>query len=297
MLNSWSEEWELQLNTSKTKVMLFGSPQGKLNLALQGVKIEQVESMKYLGVWLDTHLTFLQQAEYAASKASKAYWKVNRLIDGRRGLTPKTGIELYKSLIRWKFSIAAWATTSEKGIKLLEQVQARCLRAILDMKSHTSADTLDVVAKITPVRLRIQYLCTLEFTRISCKSVKSKILSLLQQAQARQSGITPMRHLVIQSKSTRNTMENMSVELEYTLQSSDILDGTIDFIDTVAPGDSLSSFSSKVESFVNNHLNQSGLLHSQTELSPNLVEVAVLSHSFLWSLRNPLIVPVRYTVC
>ena len=68
-LNSWSEEWELQLSTSKTKVMLFGSQQGKLNLALQGVKIEQVESTKYLGVWLDTHLTFLQQAEYAASKA------------------------------------------------------------------------------------------------------------------------------------------------------------------------------------------------------------------------------------
>jgi len=102
--------------------MLFGSQHWKLNLALQGVKIEQVESIKYLGVWLDTHLTFLQQTEYATSKASKAYWKVNRLIDGRRGLTPKTGIELYKSLIRpcWEFSIAAWATTSEKGIKLLE---------------------------------------------------------------------------------------------------------------------------------------------------------------------------------
>jgi len=52
-------------------------------------------------------------------------------------------------------------------------------------------------------------------------------------------------------------MENMSVELEYTIQSSDILDGTIDFIDTVAPDDSASSFSSKVESYVNNHLNQS----------------------------------------
>jgi len=81
-LNSWAEEWELQLNTSETKVMLFGSQQGKLNLTLQGVKIEQVESIIYLGVWLDTHLTFLQQAEYATSKASKAYWKVNRLIDG-----------------------------------------------------------------------------------------------------------------------------------------------------------------------------------------------------------------------
>ena len=29
-LNSWSEEWELQLNTSKTKVMLFGSQQVNL---------------------------------------------------------------------------------------------------------------------------------------------------------------------------------------------------------------------------------------------------------------------------
>ena len=66
-----------------------------------------------------------------------------------------------------------------------------------------------------------------------------------------------MRHLVIQSKSTSNAMGNMSVELKYTIQSSDILDGTIDFTDTVAPGDSASSFSSKVESFVNNHLNQS----------------------------------------
>ena len=111
----------------------------------------------------------------------------------RRGLTPKTGIELYKSLIRpcWEFLIAAWATTSEKGIKLLEQVQARCLRAILGTKSHTSADALHVVANVTPVRLRIQYLCTLEFTRISCKSVTSKIHSLLLQAQACQSGITP----------------------------------------------------------------------------------------------------------
>jgi len=44
---------------------------------------------------------------------------------------------------------------------------------------------------VIPVWLRIQYLCTLEFTRISCKSVTSKIHSLLLQAQACQSGITP----------------------------------------------------------------------------------------------------------
>jgi len=33
---------------------------------------------------------------------------------------------------------------------------------------YTSADALGVIANVTPVRPRIQYLCTLEFTRISC---------------------------------------------------------------------------------------------------------------------------------
>jgi len=67
----------------------------------------------------------MQQAEYATSKATKAAWKINRLIDGSKGLTPKTGIALYKCLIRpcWEFSIAAWATMPKKGIKLLEQVK------------------------------------------------------------------------------------------------------------------------------------------------------------------------------
>jgi len=39
--------------------------------------------MKYLGVWLDEHLNFDDQAEYAASKATRAFAKIERLI--RRG--------------------------------------------------------------------------------------------------------------------------------------------------------------------------------------------------------------------
>ena len=89
-LSAWSAEWDMQLNITKTKVVLFGTQQGKVNLVL--TVIEQVDCIKYLGVWLDSHVSFMQQAEYAASKATKATWKINRLMDGRKGLTPKTGI-------------------------------------------------------------------------------------------------------------------------------------------------------------------------------------------------------------
>ena len=129
-LSSWATKWDLQLNTTKTKVMVFGCMHSKVNLVLHGSAIEQVESIKYLGVWLDLNLKFLQQAEYASAKAIKASCKVNRLIVSRSGLTPKTGITLYKSLVRpcWEFAVAAWAMMPDCGIKKLEQVQARCLR-------------------------------------------------------------------------------------------------------------------------------------------------------------------------
>jgi len=102
-LSAWSDNWDMTLNTSKTKVMLFGSVGGTVSLILHGVAVEQVDVIKYLGVWLDNQLTFMQQVEYAVSKATRAAWKVNRLIEGRKGLTPKTGSLLYKCLIRlWR---------------------------------------------------------------------------------------------------------------------------------------------------------------------------------------------------
>lgn len=99
-LNIWSEKWDMTLNVSKTKCMLFGKIQGKLSLMIRNQQIEQVNCFKYLGAWLDIHMKFMQQAEYASSKASKAACKVNRLIGGRDGVSLKTGIELYKTLIR-----------------------------------------------------------------------------------------------------------------------------------------------------------------------------------------------------
>jgi len=157
-LNIWSEKWDMTLNVSKTKCMLFRKIQGKLSLMIRNQQIEQVDCFKYLGVWLNIHMKFMQQAEYAASKASKAACecKVNRLIDGRDGVSLKTGIELYKTLVRpcWEFSVASWATMPESGVSLLVKVQARCLRKILGAKCHASGDAVDVIAGVTPVRLR-----------------------------------------------------------------------------------------------------------------------------------------------
>ena len=101
---------------------------------------------------------------------------------------------LYKSLVRphWEFSVAAWASVAEKGIQLLEKVQARCSRSILGAKAHSSADAVDVIANITPVRLRIQEVCMLEYLRILRKSQRLSIRKMLEQFEPQQTKFTPM---------------------------------------------------------------------------------------------------------
>ena len=261
-LSAWSDTWEMTLNTSKTKVMLFGSKDGKVNLTLNGDAVEQVDCIKYLGVWLDNNLTFLQQAEYAASKATKAAWKVNRLIDGRKGLTPKTGTVLYKCLIRpcWEFSIAAWANMPEKGIRLLEQVQARCLRTILGTKSHAATDAMEVIANVMPVRLRIQQLCALEYTRIEQKPQDSHLHLLLQQALVSESSFTTMRFLYYQAKRIHDIFDHLEIVPEHKIQAEEILsDGRIDYIDICCGTDARKELAlrDQVDAFITRHRHES----------------------------------------
>jgi len=85
----------------KNKVMLFGgSETDRVYLSMKGVQIEQVAEFKYLGVILDQQLRFNAHAEYAATKARKAFAKVGliKLIDRRNGISVKLGLELFKRL-------------------------------------------------------------------------------------------------------------------------------------------------------------------------------------------------------
>jgi len=67
-LAEWAHQWDMLLNISKTKVMLFGAPNQSLDVTTQGIRIpvEQLTHFKFLGVWIDEHLSFTEQADYAA---------------------------------------------------------------------------------------------------------------------------------------------------------------------------------------------------------------------------------------
>jgi len=64
------------------------------------------------------------------------------------------------------------------------------------------------------------------------KPQQSCLQSRLHDATLLQSGIMPMRYLYFQTKKVHKAMEDLSVELEHTIQAAEILnDSRIEYID------------------------------------------------------------------
>jgi len=64
-LVAWSQSEGMDINVSKTKVMLFGGHGEKLNVMIKDTFVDNVSSYKYLGVFLDSDLNFTMQTDYA----------------------------------------------------------------------------------------------------------------------------------------------------------------------------------------------------------------------------------------
>jgi len=83
----------MQINTDKTKVMLFGDMVYDLKVTVSGTSLENVRSFKYLGVQLDTLLNLTIQIDHAVAKAKRASAKV--CINGRKGISVSLAVQLY----------------------------------------------------------------------------------------------------------------------------------------------------------------------------------------------------------
>ncbi len=101
LLASWFVKNKLSLNLKKCKYMIFGTSHqinviGNLDILYSGVYIEKVNSFKYLGVVLDSRLTFGEHISYLKSKT---YSKIKLLGRVRHILDQNTALTLYKTLI------------------------------------------------------------------------------------------------------------------------------------------------------------------------------------------------------
>ena len=124
-LSTWLKANKIALNTTKTEVILFRDPRksitSPIKLFLDNFELSFSSNIKYLGIFLDQHLSFKHQAEFLATKLSRSNAILSRL---RHFFPLKQLISIYFSLFQSHLSYGLQAY----GFNILSKSRIRSLQ-------------------------------------------------------------------------------------------------------------------------------------------------------------------------
>lgn len=141
-ISLWCEQWQMEINVSKTKAMTFtrSSNVQFTSYFMNNLCIENVNTLKYLGVHLSSNLTWNDHIDEIISKASKTLGFIRRNL---YSANQSTKLLAYTSLVRSKMEYASiiWNPNQTYLINKLESLQNKAARFITKNYSRTSSIT------------------------------------------------------------------------------------------------------------------------------------------------------------
>jgi endonuclease/exonuclease/phosphatase family metal-dependent hydrolase len=183
-INIWLKVNKLSLNVNKTKAMLFHTPQKKvrnISLKLDDSEIEMVDNFNYLGIILDSHLSWKFHTSMISNKISRTNGIMRKL---KKTIPPSALLLLYNSLIlpHLNYGLLVWGL---KSIKLLK-LQKRSVRTIVDAKYNAHTEPIFKSLQL----LKVTDLCALQELKFAYKLLNKTLpLYFLKKEYLRHSDI------------------------------------------------------------------------------------------------------------
>jgi len=123
-INDWLKTNKLSLNVSKSKYMIFHTPQKKvkpLKLFIENTTIDRVYEFNFLGLTINENLNWKNHINKIANKISKSMGILNKL---KHFLPLNTKVLIYNSLIlsHLNFCILAWGYQCDRILKLQKRI-------------------------------------------------------------------------------------------------------------------------------------------------------------------------------
>lgn len=147
-VNGWLERNYLQVNLKKTKCMEFYSPQGKpaeVKVLYGGFQLENVSSLKFLGMIIDSHTNWVDHSQCIVTKLSRFAYALKRL---REVSSEKTALLAFHSYVmsNLRYGIILWGNVINKD--QIFRIQKKCLRAVYGLNRTESCRPLFVENRI-----------------------------------------------------------------------------------------------------------------------------------------------------
>ena len=142
-VSEWLRLNRLSLNVSKTKLLFFRSKNKliphNISIKIQGKRITPSSHVKYLGIFVDEHLSWNYHVKELSNKLSRA----NGIISKLRHYAPKSAVlSVYYAQFYSHMTYASlvWTLTSKGNLGQISILQKKCIRLInfTQKNSHTS---------------------------------------------------------------------------------------------------------------------------------------------------------------
>ena len=129
-LENWSKTWKLPISVAKTYVMYLGKNNPREQYKLNDIIINEVESIKDLGIIIDNKLSF---SEHYNNIVRTAYLRARTLLRSLKSRSIRTWVTAYKSYVRplLEYAPEIWSPNLKKDIVKLEKCQKYFTKAVL----------------------------------------------------------------------------------------------------------------------------------------------------------------------
>ena len=145
-LTDWGARCNLKFNPEKTVAVLFTRKQTRPSVALtfEGQKLRYSKTVVYLGVTLDSKLTWKPHVDAKITKAKKLLASISSLVTGAHGPNPK--------LMRWAFNGIVKPMVSYGAVVWAHEINTSKIKTELRKLNRKALNTMVLAPPSTPTR-------------------------------------------------------------------------------------------------------------------------------------------------
>uniref|UniRef100_A0A8C6UW15 Reverse transcriptase domain-containing protein n=4 Tax=Neogobius melanostomus TaxID=47308 RepID=A0A8C6UW15_9GOBI len=183
-LKTWMDINKLSLNLNKTKVMFFGNYNGKPDsVNIEGVVLDTVSEIKFLGVIIDSKLSWKPHIRHIQGKVSKSISIINK---AKFFLNYNALFLLYSSLVLpyLNYCVEVWGNNYKSSLHPLVILQKRAVRIIHKVGYYDHTNILFLQSKL----LKMHDLVDFSTAQLLFKANKNVLPARIQMLFARTEG-------------------------------------------------------------------------------------------------------------
>ncbi|XP_037531828.1 uncharacterized protein LOC119409038 [Nematolebias whitei] len=155
----WARQWGFKFSVDKTKVIIFSKKQKTnkiIELKLYNQKIEQVKSIKFLGLWFDEKLKWNIHIQKIVDKCKRKLNILRCLVGNDWGAERQSLQQIYMGIIRSDidYGCLVYSSAAKTHLDKLDSIQHQALRLCTGAFKTTPTAALEVETGEMPLDLR-----------------------------------------------------------------------------------------------------------------------------------------------